>query len=258
MTRNEARELLKVGPSASSEDIRRAYKSEAQKFHPDLHQSQPQHVLEVLAERFRRLTEARDTLLDQGEPDEDPHDRELAAEVERVGELHRQRRFDEALSLLAAIAARRPNRDNLDLQMIRFRILSDADRDQEAVLELYQMLAANPDLRNDLSFLESLAIHELASGQAQAALQTIDQCERVAGQNIPIYVALKAQALVSAGRVAEADLAIDHLKKIDPSHPLIKERQSVARVGNNYVQKNDAASAGCILCVLLECIFDCI
>jgi tetratricopeptide (TPR) repeat protein len=197
-------------------------------------------------------------LLGQREPDEAPHDRELAAEVERVGELRRQRRFDEALSLLASIASRRPNRDNLDLQMIRFRILSDTDRDQEAVMVLYQMLAANPELGTDLSFLESLAIHELASGQAQEALKTIGQCERVAGQNVPIYVALKAQALVSAGRVVEADLAIDHLKRIDPSHPLIKERQSVARIGNTYVQKKDAASASCILCVLLECIFDCI
>src|SRR5690606_36883013 len=59
----EARRLLDVSPSATAEEVKRAYKRKAREYHPDAHAGVADNLKRLTAERFSQLGEAKDVLL---------------------------------------------------------------------------------------------------------------------------------------------------------------------------------------------------
>jgi hypothetical protein len=57
-------EILEVGPSASSAELKHAYYNFARKYHPDRFRSSPAALLERVESAFARITQAYDTLTD--------------------------------------------------------------------------------------------------------------------------------------------------------------------------------------------------
>lgn len=278
MTTDEALSLLRLKRGASDEEIKRAFRSESQKYHPDLYATQASHVQEVMREKFQQIAQARDLLMRSGTSGPSsstsssgsasssssggyrstgaPSDH--AATVERVETLLRQRRFPDALRELDVFMARNRMENDIDLLVLRVRILGAADMASEACETLLKMRWLDNSFGRDVGFLEELAAAQSRSRQFDASLRTIAELEALAGYNIPIYLQLKAQVLIGAGRVNEGDQVVQQLARVDPNNPLVQQRARYLKVGNNYVGKKDAVAGGCALCAILELIFDCL
>ena len=278
MTTDEALSLLRLKRGASDEEIKRAFRSESQKYHPDLHATQASHVQEVMREKFQQIAQARDLLTRSGTSGPSssssssgsasnsssggyrstgaPSDH--TATVERVETLLRQRRFPDALRELDVFMARNRMENDIDLLVLRVRILGAADMASEACETLLKMRWLDNSFGRDVGFLEELAAAQSRSRQFDASLRTIAELEALAGYNIPIYLQLKAQVLIGAGRVNEGDQVVQQLARVDPNNPLVQQRSRYLKVGNNYVGKSDAVAGGCAICAILELIFDCL
>jgi predicted Zn-dependent protease len=183
---------------------------------------------------------------------------DINATVERVQTLRHQRRFADALRELDVFMARHSLDRNIDLLRLRVQILADANMDAEGVDTLLRIRAIDSSVGRNPHFLEALAIGQAASRQFDAALRTIGELEAVAGYNIPLYLQMKAETLIMAGRVNEGDQVVQQLARVDPNNPLVQQRSRYLKVGNNYVGKKDAVAGGCALCAVLELIFDCL
>ena len=148
--------------------------------------------------------------------------------------------------------------NDIDLLVLRVRILGAADMASEACETLLKMRWLDNSFGRDVGFLEELAAAQSRSRQFDASLRTIAELEALAGYNIPIYLQLKAQVLIGAGRVNEGDQVVQQLARVDPNNPLVQQRSRYLKVGNNYVGKSDAVAGGCAICAILELIFDCL
>ena len=278
MTTDEALSLLRLKRGASDEEIKRAFRSESQKYHPDLYATQASHVQEVMREKFQQIAQARDLLMRSGTSSSTSSTSSSAsasnsssggyrstgapsdhtATVERVETLLRQRRFPDALRELDVFMARNRMENDIDLLVLRVRILGAADMASEACETLLKMRWLDNSFGRDVGFLEELAAAQSRSRQFDASLRTIAELEALAGYNIPIYLQLKAQVLIGAGRVNEGDQVVQQLARVDPNNPLVQQRSRYLKVGNNYVGKSDAVAGGCAICAILELIFDCL
>ena len=278
MTTDEALSLLRLKRGASDEEIKRAFRTESQKYHPDLYATQASHVQEVMREKFQQIAQARDLLMRSGTSSSTSSTSSSAsasnsssggyrstgapsdhtATVERVETLLRQRRFPDALRELDVFMARNRMENDIDLLVLRVRILGAADMASEACETLLKMRWLDNSFGRDVGFLEELAAAQSRSRQFDASLRTIAELEALAGYNIPIYLQLKAQVLIGAGRVNEGDQVVQQLARVDPNNPLVQQRSRYLKVGNNYVGKSDAVAGGCAICAILELIFDCL
>ena len=284
MTTDEALSLLRLKRGASEEEIKRAFRTESQKYHPDLYATQASHVQEVMREKFQQIAAARDLLMRGGTSSSSSSSSssstssssssgsnnssggyrstgvppDINATVERVQTLRHQRRFADALRELDVFMARHSLDRNIDLLRLRVQILADANMDAEGVDTLLRIRAIDSSVGRNPHFLEALAIGQAASRQFDAALRTIGELEAVAGYGIPLYLQMKAETLIMAGRVNEGDQVVQQLARVDPNNPLVQQRARYLKVGNNYVGKKDAVAGGCALCAVLELIFDCL
>jgi len=286
VTTDEALSLLRLKRGASEEEIKRAFRTESQKYHPDLYATQASHVQDVMREKFQQIVAARDLLVRGGTSSSSSSSSSSAssssasgssnsnsssggyrstgapsdhtATVERVETLLRQRRFPDALRELDVFMARNRMENDIDLLVLRVRILGAADMASEACETLLKMRWLDSSFGRDVGFLEELAAAQSRSRQFDASLRTIAELEALAGYNIPIYLQLKAQVLIGAGRVNEGDQVVQQLARVDPNNPLVQQRSRYLKVGNNYVGKSDAVAGGCALCAILELIFDCL
>ena len=129
---------------------------------------------------------------------------------------------------------------------------------QEGVDTLLKMRWLQPAFGQDIKFLEALALGQTAARHFDASLNTLNELEALAGYSIPLYLQRRAETLIMAGRVREAEQVIQRLAQVDPSNPLVRERGGYLKVGNNYVGKKDAVAGGCALCAILELFFDCL
>ena len=278
MTTDEALSLLRLKRGASDEEIKRAFRSESQKYHPDLYATQASHVQEVMREKFQQIAQARDLLTRSGTSGPSSSSSssgsasnsssggyrstgappDINAAVERVRNLQYQRRFRDALQELDTFTNRFGLQNDIELLSLRVSICANGGMHQEGVDTLLKMRWLQPAFGQDIKFLEALALGQTAARHFDASLNTLNELETLAGYSIPLYLQRRAETLIMAGRVREAEQVIQRLAQVDPSNPLVRERGGYLKVGNNYVGKKDAVAGGCALCAILELIFDCL
>ncbi len=278
MNRVLALSLLELSGTPDPDEINSAFRAQAKRYHPDRHADANDDVKKMLEERFNELSEAREFLLAQAGASErgrGSHDstggdgsrnaggrRGGASEhsfEERAGQvrvLASRRQWPAMLRLLASMEE--VYGDRVELFQLELDVLGAAGEYVLALDAGKQILRLAPESRQESDFLHHLAILALHGNQVQQGLVYISQAEENLGDAVPAFIETRARLNIAMGETAEADALIDRLKRYDPRNPLVLERAEVWNVGNTYVDKSDASHSACVLCALLECIFDCV
>jgi tetratricopeptide (TPR) repeat protein len=266
MTVDEAIGILSLGPNPTPQEIKSAYRRHADKYHPDRHESENDLVREVMSEKFAKIVEAKDLLTSRtgnASRNTDSQDnygtwRSNAAAVQsmEMADKYRERRqFDWAIRACTQAIESCPN----DCELLEYKaiVLVESGQSGPAFNTISEVAELMPEKLEDVEFLSAYADMASQAGRHQKAIFAIDTVLSIEGDNVPIYLQQKALILIESGKSKEADLIIDRLRHLDPSNPLIEQRNQYYNVGGSYVGKKDAASTGCFLCAFLECIFDC-
>lgn len=169
-------EVLGVPPAASSEEIRRAWRSLARDHHPDKHYSNAPAPVRAAAERvFDRITAAQDVLLDA---DERGRYDASVADAPEEGDAER------AARILQADEAFRAGRAALG-----------ADRPREALGSLARAVALYPEEAAFHAYL-GLATHLAAPGDRAAAADALAHLARAAERQADLVELRQFDALV--------------------------------------------------------------
>jgi len=259
MTRDAALKLLQISnPNPLPEEVVKAYRAMARKYHPDLYATADDTVQDVMNEKFVTIGEAKSLLLQQagqgaGMAYGNPHFEGQLVGLETCIE---RRQFRQALEHVEHML--RQYGDSSVLYEAKFRIHDEMEQFKEAYDALCKAEALNPAVKSDADFQH---VKAMAAGKAQCfgdAHRAIERAISLLSSPTPAVLATKAYIYIMEGKAAMADGVVDQLRELDPAHPLVKERDKVFRVGETYVDKREATSNACLLCALLECLFDCI
>jgi tetratricopeptide (TPR) repeat protein len=263
MTLDDAKKILGLGNNPTREDIQKAYKQLSQKYHPDKHNDSDPVVREVLNEKFQQITDARIVLLNCtnessssaqfGGWRSDPEAIKLIEESDTLGG---RRQFNQALDKIDEAIRRHPN--DVELQQLKVIALASSDRFNESYRLLKQIGNQHPQHMHDPDFLALGAEITCRAGFYAEALRMIDKSMSLVSGDAPGLLAKKVMILLEKGDTAQADQIINRIEQIDPTNPIVQERKQLWNVGGNYVNKNSATNAGCAVCAILECLFDCI
>jgi curved DNA-binding protein CbpA len=278
MNREQALSLLELSGTPGPDEINSAYRAQAKRYHPDGHSDANDDVKKMLAERFNALNEARELLLAQagaserGRGSQGSTDGDGARKTggrrggasghsfeERAGQvrvLAGRRQWPAMLRLLASMEE--VYGDRVELFQLELEVLGAAGEYVLALDAGRNILELAPESRHEPDFLHHLANLALLGNQTRQGLMYINQAEEELAGPVPAFIETRARLNIAMGKTAEADALIERLKQYDPKNPLVLEREEVWNIANTYVDKSDASQSACFLCLLLECIFDCI
>ena len=272
----KALELTKERPTR--EEVQEAYRALAARFHPDRAEGQSDDVKRLMREKFEALTKARRRLLDEpeggapagggaeGRADERPATAEASynrwgadaealrhmAEYERYKE---RRQFEQALAALRAALARHPH--DFGLGETEAALLIEMGRAGEGYPKFKEWARRYPELLKNSKYMENLHLIARVAERYSEALAHINSALALEPE-VPTFLQHKALTLLALKRGQEADAVIQRLAQLDPRNPLVQERQQYVMVNGALVHKGQAASDACFVCVLLECLFDCL
>ena len=280
MNREDALKALNIKKSNPSVDeIKAAHRDISKKYHPDAHQDVSEDILEAVRDKFERAQAARKYLLslfgetqshseqakqdssqtyaDTGLPPQGlwqnfPH---VIKEVEQCRKYIERRQFD--IALIHAENAQSEIPDDYDLLLLKFEVLGNLERHHRVETELVEWEKKFPKLRYDFNHRLTYFVALRSQGKNNIALNVISDLIDREGE-VPTLLGMKASTLIEMGQGRKADLIIDRLKVIDPTHPLVQSRSNVVLVGDTYVDKGGAAQDACFICIILECLFDCL
>ncbi|MCA0388987.1 MAG: J domain-containing protein [Bacteroidetes bacterium] len=265
MTRDEALSILKLPPNPTTQDILKAYRALSMKYHPDLYQTSDDAVKEVMHEKFLQITAAKEFLLSSqsdsstsnssGQNYGQSAGNDFNSDYLRAEAFLDRRQFTEALNVVNGML--RKYGKEIAIFELRSRIYFEQEDFTNAYQDLLYLEHAEPAARNDADFQHVKAVYAASAHHFEDALFAIDNAIRLIRIPAPTFLATKANIFIMQGRTAEADQIIQILARHDPNHPLVRERQRYFNVGGNYVEKDRAAGGACLLCTVLECIFDC-
>jgi Tfp pilus assembly protein PilF len=241
------------------EQIRAAYRALSHQYHPDKHMGNA--LAELAAEKLWKINAAyawmqknhangsstggqRQTQSNTGMSYE--------AELVRAQGLLEERLFDEAHRRLnAAIIIDRSRWQAYALQGYAY---SEQESWTAAKTAYSSAVRASCD---DADVYAAYASAMMQLDDAGSAATQLDRAMDMGGR-LPRYLAFGAVANEKAGNNLKAQNMWEELKRVDPTNPVLQQRNQAWKVGKNYVNKGDAAGGACVVCALLECIFDCI
>lgn len=258
MSPEQARKILEINGALDEDKIKSAFLRLSQKYHPDKHRTESESVKELLNEKFQQIKEARDVLLQEVKGKSSSHSNYTQSESEgmvHVNRLVERRQFSEAIETLRQLRNKFPH--NPDLISIQMQIHNDIQQYEQAYNLKDALFEVNPRLKDDPDFLSNLGVLAAHCGKFQEAHNNIDEAMEIAGNDVPSFIADKATVFLLSGDSKKADELIAQLARIDPNHPLVRQRNKVWNVQGNYVGKKDATQASCCICAILELIFDC-
>lgn len=281
MTRDEALKLLKITKAQPSRDeVNSAYREAVKRYHPDQHPNADPISLEAIRELFERVQAARALLLEalnssnvnahsshqersarqDAQPQLPPrgiwsaHPNALH-EVREYQRFMARRQFKHALIHIENALRELPQ--DYELFKMHSDVLSELNREHAIEGEIAEWELRFPGLKRDYEHRLLLFAVLRTQGKHPHALNVISEMIEREGE-VPALLTHKALTLIELGHGKQADVIIDRLKHIDPNNPLVKERSSVMLVGDQFVDKKGAAQDACFVCLLLECIFDCL
>jgi tetratricopeptide (TPR) repeat protein len=255
MTRQEALALLDLAGDPTKSEIDSAYKTMATKYHPDKFAREKEVVQEVMNEKMRAINEAKAVL--DGTSHSSGHESQSDAPktMESVNTFIARRQFADALKAIDGILRREG--ENPAFLSVKAEILSEMGDYQESYRILNQLSALDSSLLDDPDFQHSCANIACAAENHEVALLHIFKAIELVDGVPPIYLATKASIYISGGNTKMADQVIQELAVVDPTHPLVQQREEVINVGGTYLGKQDAKQSACGVCIILELIFDC-
>lgn len=266
MTKDEAINILKLqSVNPTNEEIIAQYRKLSRKYHPDLYQSADDNVKEVMHEKFIQITAAKDYLINNtqsggqysssGSSSYSNGDRKSSQDVSQFEAFMQRRQFDQAQNLINSLIA--SNGESPYLLELRIRLALETQQYQLAYADILKIERMDANTQNDPDFQHYKTIIAAHAGDFNTAYTSIDKAIGLLRTPAPAFLATKAHVFIMQGRVNEADEIIKILERYDPNHPLVQQRRQVFNVGGNYMSKSDAGTNACVLCALLECLFDC-
>lgn len=260
MTRAEALQVLGLSGNPPVDEIIDSYHRHSKKFHPDRYHNHDENIRQVMHEKFIQITEAKNLLLNgqtsQSASYSDSASSSLEASLMEVERQVNRREFTSALSLLSDLVFKYGELPVLIQQ--RMTIHYEMEQFDSAYHDIRRLEILDRSLLSDPDFLHFKAVLAGETGAFPDAHAAIDDAMQRSSRPVPAYVATKAAICIREGNTRKADELLKHLSLIDPTNPLVKQRATYMNVGGQYVDKGDAVASGCIVCTLLECIFDCI
>jgi predicted Zn-dependent protease len=255
MTRNEALEILKLSTNPSKDDIEKAYRTQAAKYHPDKFARESEVIREVMNEKMKKVNEAKAVLLNEDNSSSSQGSSASPSAIQTVQTFIGRRQFSEALQALNRII--QSEGESPALLFMKAEIQVESNNHYEAYQTLMKVAAQSNTQESDPDFHHFTSICASGAGLHAAAHTHIDKALNLTNGSVPIYLATKATIFINQGKTKEADLVINRLAEVDPHHPLVQQRGEVFNMGGTYVGKQDAQQTGCLICVILELIFDC-
>lgn len=250
-------EILGVNENASDAEIKAAYRSLAAKYHPDKHATSP--LADLAAEKFRQVKEAYQLLSDRERRAGYDSTRgngaagyEYESALLEVEELAARRMYGEAIRILDGLEAR-------GIQDAKIPFMRGVCRFRQGANEpAYQDLRKAARLEpNDPEIQELVADLIAEMGRPKEALPHYEKALSIYGE-APMVMAKLALALELTGDQARSAKLFDRVRQLDPQNEILQARGKHWKVGDTYVNKQDAGQGACALCLLAECIFDCI
>jgi curved DNA-binding protein CbpA len=249
-------EILGIPRIATESEIREAHRRLSLKYHPDKHEGND--LAELAAQKFREVQEAYEKL--RGSRGRDSHGGGSGASsgasasqaFQNAMQAFEQRRWADALRELDTFD-RVEGKTAASLSM-RAQVFMAQDRPQDATAMLQEALLMD---NNDGDLHALYASVQVGRDQYSSALISIQRAIKLQGE-VPNDLALEGVCLENLGRKTEGKAVFDRLRQIDPNNEVLGLRDQHWRVGGNYVNKSEAKNNACCLCLLLECIFDCI
>jgi len=252
-------DILGVSKYASPTEIKVAYRTLAQQYHPDKHSGNP--LSELASDRFRQIKKAYDTLSD---PDSRrQYDREMGINgsnhssstssnnESEIQSLIEQRLFADAHDLVDRLLRKHPK--DQSLHTYKAYIYVEQGNNYSAIDSFDQAVQYG---LNDPDVLFVFGVTLIEMKRFTDAISIIQKVIDIRGE-VPNYFANLAIAYELDGQVERAKQIWNRLETIDPNNPILHQRKEVWKVGGNYVNKKEAANNACCLCILLECVFDC-
>lgn len=261
--------ILNVSKNATQEEIKASYRTLAKKYHPDLYINNP--LADLAAEKLKEINEAYAILSDQNKREN--YDRGYSGNADNyqnkssnnIGEQSFFENFVNeceylienknwyALHQKCNEAKSKYPKNSLPYVFEMQAYYTEGNLNAAIEAAKKSMMLNKKDF-NVLLFIGKCYIDMKQYNEALSySLEANQMCD---GKNADILAQI-ALIYDLKGDKLTFNSYMDKLKKIEPNHEFINARKSVFKVGNNYVNKKDAAVDACLLCGLLECIFDC-
>lgn len=257
-------EILGVSRDATLDEIKAAHRRLSAQYHPDKFMNNP--LRELAEEKLKLINGAWDAIKRErggggsaqggdnrrshGGSRQDHRDPDAAAK--HVSELCAARRFSDALSEIDRAESRFGERP--EWHSLRGTALGAMGRWQEAAASFQRALRFAPSDGETLIAHGTCLFH---AGDFMAAVGVLHRA-RTSGHVRPTAMAMEAFCLERLGNVWDAKALFDEVRRQDPTNEILARRDASWKVGNTYVDKQEATGNACCLCVIIELLFDCL
>ncbi len=250
-------DVLGVTEDASDEEVKKAYRALASKYHPDKHAASP--LADLAAEKFRQVKEAYELLSDperragyEATNGRGAAGYEYESALAAVEELADRRMYGEAIRILDGL-------ESGGMGDARVYVMRGVCRARQGAVEpartdLMHAARMEPD---DPELQEVVADLLAEIGKPQESITYYRKALEMYGE-APMVMAKLALALESTGDQSGAQRLFDRVEQLDPHNEILQARGQHWKIGDTYVNKQQAGQGACALCLLAECIFDCV
>lgn len=256
--------ILGVSSDATLEEIKTAYRELAKKYHPDKHFQNP--LGELAEEKFKEIKEAYEVLSDKAK----------RAEYDKTGSNRSDSNtnsynlnYEEMLSNISQLIERNMWRQAIELcddaisldgsraEAYTLKGIAHYGVNEYTLSENYtnQAIKRGNKSYNTL-FFNGMSLFHLE--RYENAIERFKEFINVHTEE-PEVLGFLAICYEKIGNKEYGNEYWDRLEYLDPNSKLLESRKSVWNVGNGkYVSKSGAKNAACGICLILECIFDCL
>ncbi|WP_439022845.1 J domain-containing protein [Bacillus thuringiensis] len=255
-------EILGVSRGATKQVIKKRYRQLAQEYHPDKHAGNP---LEKLAEeKFKEIKKAYDAIMSEFSEDNYQQNSNYNSGntynsnnkyEELVGEIQHyfnKRMWYPAIEMCDKAIKSAPNEPMLYV----YKAVAYYELGNFTQAVYFFNVAQNKNWVPHPEDLWSFALSYMELGKYNQAIPLIENVISSEGE-APNLVAHLAYCYEAIGNNSKSEQYWGRLEMIDPNNEWLQQRKQSMKVGNQYVNKSDAAVGACGVCAVLECLFDC-
>ncbi len=250
--------ILGVAQNATQEEIKDAYRQLAKKYHPDMHANNP--LGDLAAEKFREIQEAYEALINgqgnqsqQSNQSNSNNNYSYDLMINAIINLIQESKWRQAIKLADDAIKLDPESSNA----YTYKSLAHFSVNEYFDAELNSARAmARGGMDSSTLYVHGQSL--VALEKYNAAVQSLTKYLELHDEDSDIVGSL-ALSYEKLGNKDKGKYYWDRLAYLDPNNHMLRARKNVWNTGNgNYVSKQDGKNAACFICLLLECIFDCL
>ena len=246
-------ETLEINENAAADEIKKAYRKLSLKFHPDKNDGD-----EFFTDRFKEIQEAYEALINgqrnhSQQSNQSNTNNSYDRMINSIINLIQESKWRQAIKLADDAIKLDPESSNA----YTYKSLAHFSVNEYFDAELNSARAmARGGMDSSTLYVHGQSL--VALEKYNAAVQTLTKYLELHDEDSDIVGSL-ALSYEKLGNKDKGKYYWDRLAYLDPNNQMLKARKNVWNTGNgNYVSKQDGKNAACFICILLECIFDCL